>query len=211
MRARGILNATGLNEGIVQARGAGQAWVGTERGDGDQWRLRCSAGASQQQPSPLPGSMASHPTPRPHPPTCQQGTNFETSTSPVLYESYLSRPLQAVFTGAPPPGGEHGPAAGRGVGMASAAPAPRPRLLRLALLHTHHAHQPTTSLHPTPPHPKPHAGNNIEVKGVSAYQYSLAPGSVGACNATLFDAWKAEVGFDEAAYQGGWVGCGGVG
>lgn len=44
------------------------------------------------------------------------------------------------------------------------------------------------------------------MKKVSAYQYTLGPASVGACNITLFDSWKNATGFDEAAYLGGWVG-----
>lgn len=45
----------------------------------------------------------------------------------------------------------------------------------------------------------------MQVKGVNAYQYTLASPSALECNATLWESWKNETGFDMAAYQGAWA------
>ena len=246
MRARGILNATGLSEGIVQAR----VWGGAEGGGDARGRLpwrrglqtwqgrRCACSAAScartHAPDPRDPVPPSPPhaclpfLPAPHPP---QGPNFKTSTSPLSHESYLSRAVQAVFTGARRQGAAKVAGAGEAAAVApsSAAsqlakpcrpPSRRPpptrrqphrgqgrggapvQALRPRSTASHSLCPPSQS--PT----NPPAGNHIEVKGVAAYQYTLAPASAAACNATAFEAWKAGAGFDEAAYQGE---CGGAG
>lgn len=53
-----------------------------------------------------------------------------------------------------------------------------------------------------PPRPALPPGSHLRIKGVAAYQYTLHPAAASACNASAFEAWKGETGFDEGAYQG---------
>lgn len=112
-KPHGIINSTGINEGIAQ--------VCTRFREGEAVRalerrcLSCPAEVLQAGDGVLTAADGKqavanatrfHPHlpthPPTHPPTRVQGANFETSTSPIIYESYLTRPVQATFTGAPP-------------------------------------------------------------------------------------------------------------
>lgn len=128
--------------------------------------------------------------------TLPQGPNFKASATPTQYESSLERPITAHFTGAPRwLCALHAP---RRTTSAGICPAPRPGQHPAAHIRSH-----GSALRRAMPHAPDGAGNYVRVKKVAAYQFTLAPESAVACNASLAAAWRAATGFDEAAYQGG--------
>lgn len=108
-RARGIFNATGLNEGIVFVSGQqlllpviGCVCYACHAPPSRHSLLRCRR-ASDHAP-PLPATFASNTRvvnccgsafSCAHP----QGSNFDTSEEPTQYESSLERPVTTIFTG----------------------------------------------------------------------------------------------------------------